>query len=124
MAIFNDKGVILEKEVIVIDNLNSIIEELNNKYQFKVIVIGDRTNSKKIQEQLSFLNIPIKTVDENNSSVEGRYRYFEENTKGFGRLIPIGLRTTKYPYDDYVAVVLGERFLKENNLSLKREEPL
>jgi RNase H-fold protein (predicted Holliday junction resolvase) len=79
-----------------------------------VIVLGDRTHSKEVRAILKLFNVPIEVVDENRSSMEGRYRYLKENTVGFAKLLPIGLRAPKHPFDDYVAVVLAERFLKKH----------
>jgi hypothetical protein len=51
-------------------------------------------------------------VNEDRSSLEGRYRYLKENSRGLSRILPVGLRIPREPYDDYVAVILAERFLK------------
>ncbi len=51
-------------------------------------------------------------IDEHRSSEQGRRRYFRENPpRGWRRLLPVGLQTPPRAYDDYVAVVLAERYL-------------
>lgn len=99
------------------------VSKLIEKYQPVMLIIGDRTNSKAIFNKLRTKNLPIEMIDEDQSSIEGRYRYLKENTKGLARLIPIGLRIPTQPFDDYVAIVLGERFLtkqsKNNSLIIQ-----
>ena len=114
LAITDHEGTVLKKMVAPADKLVEMVGALCREFSIAVIVIGDRTYSKKVRESLQSLNLAIESVDENRSSIEGRYRYLKENTTGLAKLLPIGLRTPKQPYDDYVAVVLAERFLKGN----------
>lgn len=100
--------------VIPLEHLIETVFGLQQEFRLVLIVVGDRTHSKTIREMLTPLKLPIIRVNEDKSSIEGRYRYLRENSKGFARLIPIGLRIPKRPFDDYVAVVLAERYLKNN----------
>ena len=52
----------------------------------------------------------VRRIDEAYSTLEGRRRYLQEHRRGWRRLLPLGLQAPPEPYDDYVAVVLGERF--------------
>ena len=113
IAIVNEDGKLLEKSVITTDSLLSSIKQLMNQHSIQLIVIGDRTKSKFVRELLGMLELPIEIIDENNSSREGRYRYLQENSRWWQKLLPIGLRTPDKPYDDYVAVILAERFLSQ-----------
>lgn len=55
--------------------------------------------------------IEVFLVDEHLTSVEARRRYLADHPgRGLSRLLPAGLRTPDRPYDDYVAVILAERF--------------
>jgi hypothetical protein len=56
----------------------------------------------------------MRKISEDNSSREGRRRFLETNRQGWRRLVPLGLQSPWRPYDDYVAVVLGERFLAQH----------
>lgn len=110
----NTKADVLKKLVVPIENLQNTVFALHQEFQLRLIVVGDRTCSRIIREMLAPLKLKVETVDEDKSSMEGRYRYLAENTKGLARIIPIGLRTPKQPFDDYVAVVIAERYLKNN----------
>ncbi len=77
------------------------------------VVIGDRTGSAEIVSALmeEGCRLEIVAVDEHMSSMEARERYLRENPgKGIARFVPIGLRTPKEPYDDYVAEILATRY--------------
>lgn len=66
--------------------------------------------------------LEIMFVDEHLSSVEGRKRYLLDHPpRGLGRLIPLSLRTPGEPFDDYVAVVLAERFFHYAKKSVSGE---
>jgi hypothetical protein len=114
LAIVTDEAQVLVKRVIPLELLKETVAAFEREFGLTMIIVGDRTNSKYIRECLTSFKKPIKAVDENNSTIEGRYRYLRENTKGLTRLIPIGLRIPKEPFDDYVAVIIAERFLKNN----------
>ena len=108
------KGVICHK-VILADNF---LDELNNiisHYNLYCIVLGDRTASSEIKKTLSSVKSEkgVVSVDEHLTTELARKRYFIENPpKGFKKLIPRGLLVPPVPYDDYAAIILGERFLE------------
>lgn len=116
MAITDQKGnphyhkVVDSEQAIVI--LNSLLQE----YSISLVVMGNQTTSKQWKQKLEaklLTSIPIIMVDERNSSVEARDRYWEMYPpKGLTCLIPQGLRVPPRPIDDIVAVLLIERYLK------------
>jgi hypothetical protein len=107
--------------VISLERLIETVVNLHQEFRLELIVVGDRTHSKIIREMLTPVKLPIIRVNEDKSSIEGRYRYLKEKTTGFARLLPLGLRIPKQPFDDYVAVVLAERYLK-NNPNIHRDK--
>lgn len=92
-----------------------MVSVIMDKYPIATFVVGDRTNSRIVSNILKPFGLPVAMVDENNSSFEGRRRYLQEHNRGLLRLIPIGLRIPGEAYDDYVAVILAERFLKKKD---------
>lgn len=115
MAIVGDHGEVIYKAVVATPVLVQTVIEQTGRYAIAVIVIGNRTKSNDIKTALLQLAIPLELVEEDNSTLEGRYRYLRENTTGLARLIPIGLRVPQQPFDDYVAVILAERYLRLKN---------
>jgi RNase H-fold protein (predicted Holliday junction resolvase) len=113
LAVVTSQTIVLNKKTVDSRDLTDNVQRLCTEYSVSVIVIGDRTHSKIVRSNLTTsLELPIIMINEDRSSLEGRYRYLKENSKGLSRILPIGLRIPRGPYDDYVAVILAERFLK------------
>ena len=90
------------------------IAQLCQDYPINLIVMGDGTTSQgwyqKIQSNLSS-EITIVTVDERNSTLEARDRYWQMYPpQGWRKIIPPGLRIPPRPVDDIVAILLIERY--------------
>jgi len=115
LAVVDDQGAILEKKVVPAGELLKAVSVIMDKYRISILVVGDRTNSKIIGKNLEPYGLPVEMVDESYSSYEGRRRYLKDHNRGLMRLIPIGLRSPSEAYDDYVAVILAERYLKKKD---------
>ena len=116
IAILRLTGEILYHKVVPSGDLISSIEKLTEDYKFHCIVLGDRTCCKKVKASLSSFKstLGIKCVDEHLSTELSRKRYFQDNPpRGLKRLIPLTLQIPPEPYDDYAAIILAERFLKQ-----------
>ena len=102
----------------IIDSPNAIatIKQLTQKFAIEVIVMGNGTTSKIWQQQIeSIATIPVVTVNEANSTLEARDRYWTMYPpQGIRRIIPQGLRVPPRPVDDIVAILLIERYLAFN----------
>lgn len=115
-AVHKQKG-ILNKCIIKTPSLASIIEEWVTKYQTKIVIMGNGTSSKEAKILLENIKIngellSVMLVDEYRTTDEGRRRYWQENPpQGLRRLIPVTMQTPPHPVDDYVAVILAERYL-------------
>lgn len=91
------------------------LQTLSQQYPIDLLVMGNQTTAKswkaKLEENLS-PQIDIILVDERNSSLEARDRYWQMYPpKGLQRLIPEGMRLPPCPIDDIVAILLIERYL-------------
>ncbi len=113
LAVVSEAGV-LHKEVTQTAEVPDKISMLTSKYDITRIIVGLGTGSTPLVENIrSKTNLPIEFVNERNSTLRARIRFFEENPpKGLLRLIPRGMLTPNRPYDDYVAVILAEDFMK------------
>ncbi|NJK49751.1 pre-16S rRNA-processing nuclease YqgF [Candidatus Gracilibacteria bacterium] len=97
---------------VVIDTVKSLCQQ----FSVEQLVIGNQTTSKqwrqKLEEHLPH-SISIVTVDERNSSLEARDRYWQMYPpKGLQKIIPQGMRLPPRPIDDIVAILLIERYLQ------------
>jgi len=79
-----------------------------------MVCVGDATRSSTIVETLrrTWPTLPISLVDERNTSLEARRRYYEDHPpRGLMRLIPRGLLVPKEQLDGYAALLIIERYL-------------
>jgi RNase H-fold protein (predicted Holliday junction resolvase) len=111
------KNQLLYHDVVASEIAVSTIDSLAKQFAIATIVMGDRTTAKqwreKFQKNLSS-SITIEMIDEHNSSVEARDRYWQMYPpKGLQRLIPQGMRVPPRPIDDIVAILLIERYLEK-----------
>ncbi len=119
IAILDEKANVIKKSVISTCYFDNEIRGFTKGYNPDVIIIGDGTGRKLIKEKISSISgdIPIKFVREDRSTLEARRRYFQDNPpRGLRRLLPISLLIPPETYDDYVAVILGERYLASDDL--------
>ena len=106
---------ILQREVIPTDKIVEIITDSLNIYKIDKIILGNGTNYKNIEESLKnhFSKLKIVLIEEKFSTLEARKKYFEEHPpRGIFKLIPLSLRVPPCSYDDFVAVLLAEKYFK------------
>lgn len=102
-------------EVISAEAAIATIQSLRDRFPVSLLVMGDQTSSKDWKQKLAteLSELRVITVDERNSSLEARDRYWKlYPPKGLNRLIPEGMRTPPRPIDDIVAILLIERYLE------------
>lgn len=115
VAVMAKDGKLCYHEVVVAQEVIARIESLIQKFAVKLVVMGDQTTAKSWQNKIESIlsqSIPIVMVDERNSSLEARERYWQMYPpQGLIRLIPQGMRLPPRPVDDIVAILLIERYL-------------
>lgn len=83
---------------------------------YSLVIVGSGTTSKPLVHDLreNFPSVGILVVDEQNTSLQARERYWEHNRRrGWRRFVPSTMQTPPEPVDDYVALILAERVLGE-----------
>lgn len=117
IAILNKNSDVLEHKIINSEELVQTIKFLLKKYIIKIIVMGNGTSSKKKYDLLKqeFTEINIVLINEYRTTDEARKLYFQENPpKGWKKLIPLGMQVPPVPVDDYAAIVIGRKYVKDN----------
>jgi len=97
-------------------DLGRTVEQMLASTAAERVLVGGGTNGRKLAKVLRACEgMPeVVLVDEQFSSLDARKRYFRENPpRGIRRLIPGGMLAPPEPVDDWAAVVLAERWLKE-----------
>jgi len=113
LAIVARDGVTRFQAVVSTENVVARAQELAVLHRPDAIVVGNGTGSKPLllQLQAAGLPAPLVPVDESYTSQAARVRYLETNPpRGWQRLVPRSLRTPPVAYDDYVALILAERY--------------
>ena len=108
---------VLEHKIINSEKLVQIIKSLLEIYIIKTIVMGNGTSSKKKYDLLKreLIDRDIVLINEYRTTDEARKLYFQENPpKGWKKLIPLGMQVPPVPVDDYAAIVIGRKYLKDN----------
>ena len=117
LAVVTQAGEVVVKAVVPRDRITDEVRRILAAEAVGPIIVGDRTGSKAFRAEMGGLGLPspehpVVLVDEHLSSQEARLRYLREHPgRGFARFLPLSLRFPDEPIDDYVAVILVERYL-------------
>lgn len=117
VAVLDKNLTIHYHQVITATNAIAKIQELITQFNVDLIVMGNLTTSKSWYQQLQsvFEGVNIQMVDEKNSTLEARDRYWQMYPpQGLKKLIPKGLLVPSQPIDDIVAILLIERYLSSD----------
>ena len=118
VAIMEEDNTLHYHQVLLAEEVSTTITSLCQQFSPELVVIGDQTTSKIWRAKLKEIlpkSVTIVTVNERNSSLEARDRYWQMYPpRGFLRLIPVKMRIPPRPIDDLVAILLIERYLKSN----------
>ncbi len=113
VAVVGSDGHILHRAIVPTGAIVEQAQRLIAAYHPFLVICGNGTGAKPILQalQAAQLAIPIQPVDEAHTSEAARVRFVRENRPPLlQRLLPRNLRTPWLQYDDYVAVILAERY--------------
>jgi len=114
-AVVGADGVRVALEVLPIGDLPDRVSQDVRVSDVEAICIGHATNSRDVERlcHLRWPEIPVVIVDETNTTLDARRRYYEENPpRGLLRLLPRGLLVPSAPLDGYAALLIIERWLR------------
>lgn len=114
-AVLGGDGKILCQKVIDTASLEEEVIRARRQYGFGRLVEGNgttsRENGRRIQAALPDLSLII--VDEYRTTELAKGEYWKAHPpKGWRRLLPLTMQVPPEPVDDFVAVILGRRYLK------------
>jgi RNase H-fold protein (predicted Holliday junction resolvase) len=114
IAVVRSDGAVEHRAIVSAEQVVDAARSLLEVYAPAAIVVGGGTGAQPILDALraAGLNAPTVVMDEAHTSEAARARFVATNpARGWQRLLPRSLRTPDRPYDDYVAVILAERWL-------------
>jgi len=116
-AVVDSNLSVLQKEVISTEKIAGTIEDSLNIYKINKIILGNGTNYKNIEKRLKnqFPKLEIILIEEEFSTLKARKKYFKAHPpRGILKLIPLSLRVPPCHYDDFVAVLLAEKYFRNS----------
>jgi RNase H-fold protein (predicted Holliday junction resolvase) len=122
VAVMDDSRTLYHHGVVATDLAAAEILALSDRYGVEHLIMGDQTAAKLWYAKLQsmFPTLPLVLVDERNSSLEARDRYWEMfPPRGLERLVPKGMRMPGEAIDGIVAILLIERYW-QGQLSRRR----
>jgi RNase H-fold protein (predicted Holliday junction resolvase) len=118
-AVLQKDGTLVTKKIVMTTKLSTYLDEIFQQFPFTHIVMGDGTNHKKLQPLVEDwisrqeASIGFSLVDERYTTVEGRKLYWQHTPRhGWRRLVPLTFQYPPEPVDDYVAWIIGCRYLE------------
>ncbi len=103
----------LELGIVPTEQLSERLAELCGRFALRAVALGGGTNATPVGAMLAALGIRVAIVDERETTLLARQRYFEANPPhGWRRLVPRGMLLPPRPIDDFAAVLIAERLLE------------
>ena len=105
---------VLSREIVPPDQLATCAAGRARQFPGARIVMGRGTGGREARRALRAAEIDPIAVPEDGTTLAARQRYFRDHPpRGWRRLLPISLQTPPVPVDDYAAVLIAERYLRE-----------
>jgi RNase H-fold protein (predicted Holliday junction resolvase) len=102
----HDRGV--EEITHVVERLQALMGE----HPIVAIALGAGTTANGLRDELQKLGIPVRMVDETETTLKARALYFADHPpRGWRRLLPLGMQMPPRPIDDYAAALIARRYL-------------
>ena len=99
--------------IVPIEALAERLREVVAATPVVLAAIGCGTNAAVVADVVRSLGVPVELVDERETSLLARARFFQDHPpRGWRRIVPRGMLLPDRPIDDYAALLIAERFLK------------
>jgi RNase H-fold protein (predicted Holliday junction resolvase) len=105
---------VLWRKVALVAELQAGVNEALGVRSADMIVVGSGTGSREVVHQIRECrpSMGILVVDEHETSLQARERYWEHHKRrGWRRFVPATMQVPPEPFDDFVALILAERVL-------------
>ena len=112
VAVLATDGRILVQEVVVTAELDAVVGALIAAYT-PIVIMGNGTTSAAAKARVEALGYEVILVDEYRTTDAAKRAHWEAHPpRGWRRLVPRGMLVPPVPVDDFVAVILAQRFLQ------------
>ena len=117
VAIVDEDGRVVEQAVVPTDWLADELVSRAERYRPERILLGNGTTSRTAEETIrqALPDTPVEIVDEYRTTDEAKIAYWKAHPPtGWRRFFPTGMQVPPVPVDDFVAVILAQRYLMNN----------
>ncbi|SDG12898.1 hypothetical protein SAMN05216584_102164 [Selenomonas sp. WCT3] len=114
-AVLASDGRVLWQKVIETARLEAELTGAQQKYRYEILIEGNGTTSQEARERIekALPELAIVVLDEYRTTELAKGEYWKAHPpKGWRRLLPVTMQVPPEPVDDFVAVILGHRYLK------------
>ena len=112
VAVLASDGRVLVQRVVTTAELDAAVGALIRAYE-PTVIMGNGTTSADAKKRVEALGVPVTLVDEYRTTDAAKALYWEVHPpRGWRRLVPHGMLVPPVPVDDFVAVILAQRFLQ------------
>ena len=114
VAIVAESGEVLEQSVVATVWLADEMAERVRRFSPERVLLGNGTTSRAAEATIreNLPDIPVEIVDEYRTTDDARRAYWKANPPtGWRRFFPTSMQVPPEPVDDYVAVLLAQRYL-------------
>ncbi|MBC5798735.1 MAG: pre-16S rRNA-processing nuclease YqgF [Candidatus Eremiobacteraeota bacterium] len=102
----------LELGIVPTPELGATVARLVRQYPLTTIALGGGTHTAPVGATLQGFGLPVDVVDERETTLRARHRYFTVNPpRGWRRLVPRGMLLPPVPIDDFAALLIAERLV-------------
>lgn len=115
VAVVDETGRALEQAVVATVRLADELALRVKRYRPEQIVLGNGTTSRAAEEKIraAFPDLPVKIVDEYRTTDDAKIAYWKAHPPtGWRRFLPTSMQVPPVPVDDFVAVILAQRYLR------------
>ena len=114
VAVVADNGEVMEQSIVATVWLADEIAARVRQFSPDLILLGNGTTSRTAEATIREVapDIPVEIVDEYRTTDDARRAYWKANPPtGWRRFFPTGMQVPPDPVDDFVAVLLAQRYL-------------
>jgi len=114
LAVVSAGGRILAREIVPPKKLAERAASRAQQFPGASIIVGRGTGARAARAALRAAGLEAIPVREEGTTLAARALYYREHPpRGWRRLIPITLQVPPVPLDDYAAVVIAERYMRD-----------
>ncbi|MBV6458922.1 MAG: hypothetical protein HONBIEJF_02061 [Fimbriimonadaceae bacterium] len=102
------------RKIVPTEAIASALIEAADVAYYSMLVVGGGTTSRELVHRLrdAMPSVGILVVDEKETTIQARERYWEHNPRrGWRRILPASLQVPPDPIDDFAALVIAERVI-------------